>query len=71
MKIIKLIVGAVFIWLGGDKIASDHPDFLGWILLAIGIAIVLSAFNAGGSGSGGDGSSGWGGSDGGCDGGGD
>ena len=73
MKIINLVVGSVLIWLGGDKIASAHADFLGWLLLVIGIVIVLSAFNGSSSGSGGDdGFFDWGGSDGGSgDGGGD
>jgi len=75
MKIINLAIGAVFTWLGGEKVTSENPDIVGWILLVIGIVTILSAFsssNSSGSGWGGDGGSGWGDSGGGdCGGGGD
>ena len=77
MKIINLVVGAVFTWLGVENLSSENPDFIGWILLIMGIITILSAFsssNSSGSGWGGDSGSGssWGDSDGGdCGGGGD
>jgi len=74
MKIINLVVGAVFTWFGVENVTSENPDFVGWTLLVIGILTILSAFSSSNSsGSGwGDGGSGWGDSGGGdCGGGGD
>ena len=76
MKIINLAIGAVFTWFGGENLLSENPNFVGWILLIIGIITILSAFlssNSSGAGWGGDGGSGsgWGDSGGGdCGGGG-
>ncbi|MCI2282466.1 hypothetical protein L3081_02470 [Colwellia sp. MSW7] len=74
MKIINLIIGAVFIWLGGERITFEKTDDVGRVLLVVGIVTILSAFsssNGSGSGWGGDSGSGWGDSGGGDCGGGD
>ena len=63
MKIINLAIGAVFTWLGGERIAFEKTDDVGWVLLVVGIVTILSAFsssNGSGSGWGGDSGSGWG-----------
>ncbi|WP_448569973.1 hypothetical protein [Thalassotalea ganghwensis] len=68
MKIINLVIGAVFIWIGGEKVASESPAVLGWVLLVIGVVTLLSAFastTGKGSHSSADGGSSWGSSSGG------
>ena len=75
MKIINLVIGAALTWFGGKNLYSENPEFMGWILLVIGIITILSAFSfskISGSGSSGSSGSGWGDSSGGgSDGGGD
>ena len=81
MKKINLAVGAAFTWYGSEKLISENPNYFGWILIAIGIITILSAFFSftgrgsrwgGGSGWGDGGGSGWGDPGGGdCGGGGD
>lgn len=51
-----MIVGALFAWFGYEGVASENPDFIGWVLLVIGIITILSAFSSSKhSGSGSDG----------------
>lgn len=53
MKLTNLAIGAFLTWFGGDKIAVENSDKLGWVLLIAGIVIILSAFtSSNGSGSG-------------------
>ncbi|MCF2908499.1 hypothetical protein L1285_09195 [Pseudoalteromonas sp. DL2-H2.2] len=45
MKLIPLIAGFAVAYIGYEKLTSEPPEQVGWLIIAGGVVFILSAFN--------------------------